>query len=190
MRPLAVIAVAIGALLAGPALQSDLRAQATLSAEATAERDSLFEALRTAPTEQAGRAIARRIWQFWMGQAPDQASAEIMDQVMERRRSYDFAGAMAHLDRLVGHAPGWSEAWNQRATVLFFQEDYDRSLDDVEKVLALEPKHFGALAGKAIILMRQGRVELGQTALREALAIHPWLSERRMLLPEAPVQDL
>ena len=188
MRCLALIA--FGFLLAGLPVQPDLRAQTPLSEDPAAERDWLFEALRTAPTEQAGQAIARQIWQFWMRQAPDEASAEMMAQAMERRRSYDFAGAMAHLDRLVGHAPSWSEAWNQRATVLFFQENYDRSLDDVEKVLALEPKHFGALAGKAVILMRQGRVELGQKALREALAIHPWLSERRMLLPEAPAQEL
>ena len=177
-------------LLAGLTMQADVRAQSPLSGEATVERDWLFETLRTAPTEAAGQAVAHMIWQFWMRQAPDETSATMMARAMERRRSYDYAGAMEHLDQLVAHAPDWSEAWNQRATVLFFQEYYDHSLDDVEKVLALEPMHFGALAGKAVILMQQGRIELGQRALRAALAIHPWLSERRMLVPEPPGQDL
>ena len=180
----------LGALLAGLVFSPDLRAQTPLTAETIAERDRLLEALRTAPTEAAGQGTAYQVWQFWMHQAPDADSAAMMEQVLERRRQYDLAGAMEHLDRLVAHAPDWSEAWNQRATVLYFQEDYDRSLEDVEQVLALEPKHFGALAGKAVMLMRQGRITLGQQALREALAIHPWLSERRMLLPVPPGTDL
>ena len=34
------------------------------------------------------------------------------------------------------------------------------------------------------VLMQQGRVELGQKALREAIEIHPWLKERSMLIPD------
>jgi len=158
-------------------------------ADAQAVHDWLFEALRTAPTEQVARAVEDQIWRFWMSQAPDQESAELMNKAMERREQYDFAGAIEQLDLLVARAPDWSEAWNQRATVLFFQEEFDRSLEDVEKVLALEPRHFGALAGKAVILMQQGRIELGQKALREAVAVHPWLRERSMLL-QSPGQSL
>jgi len=177
-------------LLIGLPVQPDLRAQTSLSEEASAERGRLFEALSAAPSEAASHAAAEQIWQFWLRQAPDETSAAMMERAMERRRSYDFAGAMEHLDQLVAHAPDWSEAWNQRATVLYLQGNFDHSLDDVEKVLALEPKHFGALAGKAVILMQQGRITLGQQALRAALKVHPWLSERRMLLPEPPGQDL
>jgi tetratricopeptide (TPR) repeat protein len=177
-------------LFGGVAVQPGPQAQTAPSAEVAAERTWLFDALRTAPSEGAGQAIAQQVWHFWMRQAPDPASGALMERVQERRLEYDYAGAMVLLDELVARAPDWSEAWNQRATVLFFQEKYDRSLDDVEKTLELEPLHFGALAGKAVILMRQGRIELGQLALRQALEIHPWLSERRMLLPEAPGQEL
>lgn len=185
-----IAAIAAFVLVAEIALAPGLRAQRTLSEQAVAERDWLLEALRTAPTQQIGDTIGAQVWQFWMRQAPDEASAELMTKAMERRRGYDFAGAIENLDRLVAQAPDWSEAWNQRATVLFMQENYDHSLDDVERVLELEPMHFGALAGKAVILMRQGRIELGQKALREAVAINPWLKERQMLLPEAPSQKL
>lgn len=187
MRVLA--ALALGLLVAALSPGVGPRAQATLSPEATAEREWLFEALRTAPTEQIGDAIADQIWRFWFRQGPDEQSNQIMARAMERRESHDYAGAIEQLDELVTVAPGWAEAWNQRATILFFQEKFDRSLEDVEKVLALEPKHFGALAGKGVILMHQGRVELGQQALREAVKVHPWLKERGMLL-KAPGQDL
>jgi tetratricopeptide (TPR) repeat protein len=178
-----LIALLAAILLAGPLTGPVAVAQQPVSAETAAERDWLFEALRTAPTEDLGRIIEDRIWRFWMRQAPDEVSATLMNQSMERRQEYDFAGAMVYIDDMVARAPNWAEAWNQRATVLFFQEKFDESLEDVEKVLAIEPKHFGALAGKAVILMQQGRMELGQKTLREAIALHPWLKERRMLLP-------
>jgi tetratricopeptide (TPR) repeat protein len=179
------------AVLAGaPVLAQTPVAPNPAPAAPEAQREWLLEALRTAPTEEIGRAIEDQVWRFWMRQAPDEISANLMNRSMERRREYDFAGAMEYIDDMVAHAPYWAEAWNQRATVLFFQEKLDASLEDVEKVLALEPKHFGALAGKAVILMQQGRVELGQKALREALAVHPWLKERRMLLAVPPGQSL
>jgi tetratricopeptide (TPR) repeat protein len=184
-----LIALFAAALIAAPLAGPTATAQQPAAEETAAEREWLFEALRTAPTEDLGRIIEDRIWRFWMRQAPDEISATLMNQSMERRREYNFAGAMEYIDDMVARAPDWAEAWNQRATVLFFQEKFDESLEDVEKVLALEPKHFGALAGKGVILMQQGRREQGQKALREAVALHPWLKERRMILP-VPGQDL
>ena len=113
----------------------------------------------------------------------------LMDRAMERRRNYDFAGAVAVLDELLGLAPDWAEAWNQRATVRFLQEDYEGSLEDIRETLEREPRHFGAMAGMAIILLRQGRAELAQSTLRQALGIHPWLRERSLVVA-TPGKDI
>lgn len=147
-----------------------------------AERERLFRYLRQAGSEAEGRAIEYEIWLLWL-EAPDAGSARLMNRALERRRMIDLAGARAILDELVARAPDWAEAWNQRATVLFEQGHLERSLADVERTLALEPKHFGALAGQAMILMRQGRMRAAQSILRRAVEIHPFLAERAMLLP-------
>ncbi|MCB1501279.1 MAG: hypothetical protein KDK07_16095 [Bauldia sp.] len=157
-----------------PALQGDAVAYA-------AEGDRLFVFLAATKTEAEGRAMEDEIWRFWM-RAPDQEAAALMDRAMERRRTYDFAGAVEILDRLVAIAPGWAEAWNQRATVRFLQEDYEGSLADIRETLDREPRHFGAMAGMAIILLRQGRAELAQATLHRAVAIHPWLRERSLIV--------
>lgn len=188
MMRLAALALAI--VLAGPALGSGPLAQATPPEDPASERQWLFEALRTAPTERLGRFVEDQVWRYWMRQAPDEASANLMRQAMERREAHDFAGAMEILDRLAERAPDWPEVWNQRATVLFLQEKHDRSLAAIERTLELEPKHFGALAGKALVFMRQGRGELAQKALRGAVEIHPWLKERHMLATEPPGESL
>ena len=48
-------------------------------------------------------------------------------------------------------------------------------------VLAREPRHFGALAGKSVILFNQGKVGLAQIAVKEALKYHPYLNEGAIL---------
>ncbi|MEX6508011.1 hypothetical protein [Jiella sp. M17.18] len=147
-----------------------------------ARRDRLFEALRSARSEAAARAAESAIWQMWM-QAPDTETGRLLAEAMRRRESYDFAGARELLDEAVARAPNYAEAYNQRGFVRFLQDDDDGALEDVDRAIALEPRHFAAMAGRALILMRQGRAELAQQQLRAALAIDPFLKERALLAP-------
>jgi hypothetical protein len=41
--------------------------------------------------------------------------------------------------------------------------------------------HYAALAGRGIILIQQGKNDEAQIALKQALAIDPWLKERRLI---------
>ncbi len=154
---------------------------ARLSEPMARERDRLFETLKAAPDARAGRIAEDAVWQFWMRSAPSPGIEKQIAEAMRARSSYNFGTARRILDAVVRAAPDYAEAWNQRAFILFLLDDPDASLADIDRCLELEPKHFGALAGKANILMRQGRVELARQALRRAVAIHPWLKERHML---------
>jgi lipoprotein NlpI len=82
---------------------------------------------------------------------------------------------------VVKHAPQFAEGWNQLGYVYFLAGQYDASLDAIEHVLALEPMHYAALAGKGIILYYAGKVEEAQAPLKRALAINPWLKERNLI---------
>ena len=152
------------------------------------EGDRLFRFLASAASEDQARAVEAEIWSHWL-EAPDTASAGMMERALERRRNHDIGGAIAILDDLVVMTPEWAEAWNQRATMLFFNGDYEASMEDIGEVLALEPRHFGALAGKAMILLRQGRGEEAQETLKAAVAINPWLRERALIVEE-PGKDI
>ncbi|GAB4543667.1 MAG: hypothetical protein Tsb0019_42470 [Roseibium sp.] len=154
----------------------------SLPSHASSERDALFDALKNAPSEIEAEKIEDEIWKSWLAEAPTADIRTKVDTAMERRDSYDLQGAKDLLDEVVEEAPGYSEGWNQRAFILFLQGNYEASLEDIERALELEPRHFGALSGKALIFMTLGRIKLGQEVLRTAIAIHPFLKERDMLI--------
>ncbi|MFS4581114.1 tetratricopeptide repeat protein [Phaeobacter sp. C3_T13_0] len=146
------------------------------------EQNRLYSELRTASNEMQGRAITNQLWEIWIT-APDDQSQELMDAGRERIRVADYSKAAEYFTHLIEYCPLYAEGWNQRAYVYFLRQDYDDSLEDIAKTLELEPRHFGALAGRATVLLSMGRTEIGYDALRQALAINPWLNER-FLLPK------
>jgi len=146
--------------------------------------DALIAEAQAAPSYMIGRDAFFDMQALWRA-APDTWSGELMSVAQERITIADYKGALLGLDALVEYCPTWPEAWNQRAYVKFLQEDYEAALADVERAVALAPLHVAALSGKGLTLMRMGREEEGDSVLREAVALHPWLPERGLLDPPA-----
>lgn len=189
---LAPLLTALALLLATPVLLvvADLRPAAAEEkmvqlrgdpAAEAAEREELFTALAAARNAAEAGALTEKIWSLWF-RAPNEEAAAMMEKVIDLRVARDLAGAIALLDQLVEKEADWAEAWNQRATIRYLARDFEGSLADINRVLALEPKHFGALSGQAMILMHQGKMEAGQLALRRAVEIDPFLSARALLM--------
>lgn len=144
--------------------------------------DTLFAQLKAAPDEAAARAITDQIWIYWTTPA-DPALATRMRDVLILRQRADFPAVIAALDDIIADYPSYAEGWNQRATIYYLLGNYERSLADIEKVLEFEPRHFGALVGRAVIYKTQGKQALAVKDMAAALAIHPFLAERA-LFPE------
>jgi cytochrome c-type biogenesis protein CcmH/NrfG len=51
--------------------------------------------------------------------------------------------------------------------------DYARSMEDINQVLRIEPRHFGALAGMAAILTETGKDQLALKAWERFLEVYP-----------------
>jgi len=158
----------------------------TDAAARDARTDPLFAELAESEEPNSGLAAASRIWSIW-AEAPDSRAQEMLDRGMERIRWGAFGDAEAWLTQLVDYCPDYAEGWNQRAFARFLANDLDGALADLERALDLEPRHFGALAGRGLTLLRQGRQLLGMTAIRRAVEIHPWINERRLLPPDEKI---
>ncbi len=132
----------------------------------------LFTQLKNAPDEGTAQRLATAIEKIWRRSGSDTA-----DLMMERAgmallaQKYDLAIKL--LGSLTRMAPSYAEGWNQLATVHFLRNDYGHAVRDLRRVLTLEPRHFKALEGLAIILRETGSKKAALKALRHLLTIHP-----------------
>lgn len=171
-------------LVGGAATAGSFGIPGTVQANADAQRERLFKALKTARTEREGRLAENAIWNWWLDQSPTAEVRDAIDHGMERREAYDFEAAEAAFDKAVDQAPDYAEGWNQRAFVRFLRDNIDGSLSDLEKAVELDPDHFGAWSGMYHVLTRMGRPQVAASALSRAVTIHPWIKERGLLPPD------
>ena len=145
--------------------------------------DELFARLKATKAQDDGDEIVTQIWKLWQ-----RSGSEKLDAAMEQAMLLMGQGlgslAMLILDEIVAEKPDWAEGWNKRATVLYLMGEHDRSLADIDRVLALEPRHFGAIAGIGLIRIAKGEMREALAAFRRALAINPFLRERYGLIPQ------
>ena len=74
--------------------------------------------------------------------------------------------------------PDFAEAGTAAPRCISCAKDYALSISDVEQVLRLEPRHFGALSGIGIMLDELGRYRQAQVSCQAALEVSP-LSDGR-----------
>ena len=85
----------------------------------------------------------------------------------------DLNAALDHLNAAIDHDPGFAEAWNVRGSVFYLLNEYALALNDIEHVLALEPRHFGAMEGLAIIFVETEHPDLALRVVERARAVNP-----------------
>jgi tetratricopeptide (TPR) repeat protein len=136
--------------------------------------DRLFGRLKTAKDEQEAQIVEQSIWRLWMrsGKPTDDL---LLEQATKSLNAKQYSKALDILDAILEHSPEFSEAWNKRATVNYLVGRLEQSLADIDKVLALEPRHFGALSGLGMIRRDKGDERGALDAFREALAINPFM---------------
>jgi tetratricopeptide (TPR) repeat protein len=138
--------------------------------------DFLFGALKAAPDDASAKAVEARIWALWL-QTPSDTAALLMSRAKAAMDARQMDVAIKLLDATIKLRPDYVEAWNRRATVFYLQNDYGRSLADIQQVLAREPRHFGALAGLGMIMQELGDDKHALEAFRKALAVNPHLEK-------------
>lgn len=140
----------------------------------TAKLDGLFDRLKTADAQASGN-IEHEIWIEW-----SKSGSAAMDLLLERGRAAMGAGDMAlaveHFTALIDHAPDFAEGWNARATAYYQMGQIGPSMADIGKTLQLNPRHFGALAGFAMILEELDRKAQALEVWRAVQSIHPHAS--------------
>lgn len=170
------VAIFLALAVTAPAQTTGHRAAGSVADEPAARLDGLFFDLKRAGNAAAAERISRHIRQEW-----SKSGSATIDLLMIRAnkavdgKKYD--AALDYLDEIVTLAPAYAEGWNLRATVHFGRDDYGRAMADIDRVLRLEPRHFGALAGMAAILKATGHTRAAASAYERLLDIYPMMRD-------------
>ncbi|WP_289041665.1 tetratricopeptide repeat protein [uncultured Aliiroseovarius sp.] len=151
--------------------QGDVAAHTAAPHPHAAQLDRLFDQLAQAD-DSNWKALEDEIWDLW-----SRSGSATFDFLLNRGRKAleggDLEAAIEHLTALTDHAPEFAEGWNARATAFYLSGRLGLSLDDIARVLTLEPRHFSALSGLGMIMEELGDPKAALEAYRHSLAIHP-----------------
>ncbi|MEM5501792.1 hypothetical protein WNY59_09330 [Ahrensia kielensis] len=134
--------------------------------------DDFFTQLKKTRSPGAANRLASNIWSEWFrsGSASIDLLMHWSDEATKRK---DFNIALDLLDQIITRQPDYAEGWNRRATLHYAMSNYNKSMADIQKVLALEPRHFGALSGMANILEQSGNKQAALDAWQRVLDVYP-----------------
>ncbi|MEM5477826.1 hypothetical protein [Pacificibacter sp. AS14] len=145
-------------------------AQSALAVDA-GKLDGLFDKLATADESQAG-AIEHNLYAE-MARSGSDAMDLLLERGIEAMEMGDSLLAIEHLTALIDHAPDFAEGYNARATAFYHAGLYGASMADIGATLTLEPRHFGALSGMALILEELDQADNALKILYVIQNIHP-----------------
>jgi tetratricopeptide (TPR) repeat protein len=195
MRIPALLFIILLAFAAPSFAQSDRETAAVPDAKAEvvepsrAERlDMLFATLKTSSDAEAAKAAEDDIIKLWLESGSDTVDL-LMGWTLAAIEEKNYALALDYLDRIIVMKPDYAEGWNKRATVHFLVDDYSKAIADIERTLALEPRHFGALSGLGTIMRDIGESERAVTAYRRALDVDPHLDNVKEALDEIEKEE-
>jgi len=157
---LLLAAVVVFLPLAGHAGQKDARL------------NDLFAKLRSSSGGPEAQMLELSIWKIW-AEAGDAATDTLMQLGMGAMQGGDLPGALSLFDAVTARAPDFAEGWNKRATIFFMMGAMEKSAEDVARVLALEPRHFGALSGLGLINTQLSKDDAAIAAFEQALKVNP-----------------
>ncbi|GAC1592345.1 MAG: tetratricopeptide repeat protein [Hymenobacter sp.] len=134
--------------------------------------DDLFAQLRVASAPAELEALQNGIWQQWLATG-DVGLDKELEAGMRALQAGDYTLAIRHFNELIRQVPDFGEGWNKRATAHYLRGEYRASLADIAETLRREPRHFGALSGKATMLRQLGETQRAMRTLARLAAICP-----------------
>lgn len=143
--------------------------------------DALLQRLAEAESETAAERLERQVVSEW-----SRSGSPAMDLLLRRgqdaleRAEFDIAAE--HFGALTDHATDFTEGWLGLAQAYYGDERFGPAMDALERVLAIEPRHFGALRGVAAIHEQVDRPALAYRAYERVLELRPHDAEVQQAL--------
>ena len=147
------------------------------------ELDKLFlELKKNIPTKSVN--IEQKIWLLWSTHPSDEKLTSMLDEGSRLVQDQKLLRAISVFTEAIELDPSWAEAWNKRATVLYMIGEFQKSQNDIDKVLELEKRHFGALAGQGLVNIQLQNYEKAIKSYQMAEEIYPAMKSPKLMIKQ------
>tara|TARA_B100000900_G_scaffold403104_1_gene409768 strand:+ start:139 stop:690 length:552 start_codon:yes stop_codon:yes gene_type:complete len=135
--------------------------------------DNLFDQLKIANNYEDSKKIESKIWELWVTHPSEKSLTALLADGSKYMSQNKLETAFETFSKTIELDSNWAEAWNKRATVLYLMGQYELSQADIDKVLELEKRHFGALSGQGLVQTALNNYQKAIDSYIEAHKVHP-----------------
>ena len=151
--------------------------------ERDTQLDKLFTELKKNISSSSPE-IAQQIWTLWSTHPTDEKLTSILDEGSRLVQDQKLIRAIDIFTDVIEIDPTWAEAWNKRATVFYMVGEFQKSQDDIDKVLELENRHFGALAGQGMVNIKLKNYDKAKKSYQKAQEIYPAMKSSKVMIEQ------
>ena len=155
----------------------------TFADERNQQLDGLFKELKTGEM-LSNLTIEQKIWKIWSTHPKDENLTKLLQNGSDLVSKKKFFESIDIFTKVINFDPSWAEAWNKRATVFYLIGEFQKSQNDIDKVLELENRHFGALAGQGLVNIKLKNYEKAIESYKRALEIYPTMQSPEIMIKQ------
>ena len=152
------------------------------------EFDKLFIQLKSALNFENSKKIEDKIWNLWTTHPSEDRLTKLLSKGSLFMSENKLEEAYDIFTKVIDKDPNWAEAWNKRATVLYLMGKYELSQADINKVLQIEKRHFGALTGQGLVQIALKNYEKAIDSYIEAHKIHPYMKSPMIMIEKLQIE--
>ena len=146
--------------------------------------NQLFEQLKKSNNASLAFEIEMKIWNIWSTHPTHDSLTQSLAKGSGLMSKGELEAAYKIFSTIIESAPDWAEGWNKRATVLYLMGRYQESLKDIDEVLKLESRHFGALSGQGLVQTELKNYEKAIKSYQAVQKIYPSIRAAKVMIPQ------
>ena len=145
--------------------------------------DKLFNELKT-DNPVLTFEVEQKIWKIWSTHPKRNELTLMLSEGSTLVKNDKLNEAVNIFTKVIELDPNWAEAWNKRATVLYLLGEFQKSQNDIDNVLKLEERHFGALAGQGLVNIQLKNYDKAIMSYEKAQKIYPTMKSPKIMIKE------
>ena len=146
--------------------------------------DKLFDQLKVTTDFDSSQKIETKIWSLWTTHPSEESLTTLLTDGVSYMSQNKLETAYETFTKTIELDPKWAEAWNKRATVFYLMGKYQDSQNDIDKVLKLEKRHFGALSGQGLVQIKLKNYEKALKSYEKVKEIYPAMRSPQIMIPQ------